>query len=100
MPYKIKLEPEASTDIQHAIDWYNKKQKGLGKKFYKSVRKSVEGLTIFALYQVRYGGNIRCLPVKNFPYMLHFTVDENQNIVILRAVFHTSKNPSAWLKRK
>lgn len=100
MAYKIKLEPEASNDIQQAMDWYNTKQAGLGKKFYKSLQKSIDGLTTYPFYQIRYGGNVRCLPIKNFPYMLHFTIDENQTIVIIRAVFHTSKSPQSWTKRK
>ena len=100
MKYKVKLEPEAILDIQEAIDWYNEKQVGLGKKLYKILQKCISGLTSFPFYQVRYGGNIRCLPLKGYPYMLHFTIDEQQKTVIIRAVFHTSKSPSNWLKRK
>jgi len=58
------------------------------------------GLSTFALYQVRYGDKVRCLPIKTFPFMLHFTVDKKHKMVTIRAVFHTSKNPSSWLKRK
>lgn len=43
--YSIKLEPEAKIDIQDAIDYYNFKEKGLGKKFYQTIVKSFDMLS-------------------------------------------------------
>ena len=39
MKYKIKVEPQALTDIQEISDWYNEKQIGLGKRFQTSAIK-------------------------------------------------------------
>lgn len=38
MAFKIKTEPEAHLDIQEGIDWYNKQQSGLGRKFHSEVK--------------------------------------------------------------
>ncbi len=44
MSFKIKIETDAKLDIQKAINWYNKQQKGLGKKFYSVLMKHIEEL--------------------------------------------------------
>jgi plasmid stabilization system protein ParE len=99
MAFKIKIEPEARLDIQEAIFWYNKQQKGLGKKFHKAVLTHFDSLTKNPHFEIRYD-NVLCLPLKKFPYMVHFTVDEVQQIVTVRAVFHTALNPKEWKGRK
>lgn len=98
MPFKIKIEPEAQLDIQEGIEWYNEHQKELGEKFYLAVISRIDTLAENPHFEIRYD-QVRCLPIKKFPFMIHFTVDESKNIVIIRAVFHTSLNPENWNKR-
>jgi len=98
MAFKIKIEPEARLDIQEAVDWYNKQQKGLGKKFHADLLKYIDSLTKNPHFEIRYDA-VHCLPVKKFPFMVHFTVDVSKKIVAVRAVFHTSLNPDNWTKR-
>lgn len=38
MKYKLVIQPEVFDDIQEAIDWYNTRQSGLGKKFSMSLK--------------------------------------------------------------
>jgi hypothetical protein len=37
---------------------------------------------------------------KKFSLVVHFTIDEAQQIVTIRAVFHTALNPKEWKERK
>lgn len=39
--YTAKLLPLAKQDINHVAQWYNDKQKGLGKKFTTQIRNEV-----------------------------------------------------------
>lgn len=91
MAYKIKIEPLAILDIQDAIDWYNVKQKGLGKRFYVAVKKHFKTISLNPFFQIRYD-DVRCLPIKGFPFMIHFTVSKVSNTVTIRAVFNTSRD--------
>lgn len=88
MPFTIKIEPEAELDNQDGITWYNKQQAGLGRTFHISVKEHLEILKTNPYYQIRYDG-VRCLPLKKFPYMIHFTLDEKNKRVIVHAIFNT-----------
>ena len=37
--------------------------------------------------------------LKVFPFMIHYTVDEDNKTVIVSAVLHTSRDPQEWKKR-
>lgn len=97
--FKIKIEVEALQDLQEGIDWYHKQQNGLGRKFHHAVKTSFNKLKVNPFFQIRYD-QVRCLPLKKYPYMIHFTVDEKDKVVVIRAVFNTAIDPKTWTKRK
>ena len=99
MSFEIFIEPEVFTDIQENIDWYNKQKAGLGFEFYNVVLKSFKILKLNPFYRIRYE-NVRCLPIKTFPFMIHFTVNEVEKLIIIRAILSTSRNPKIWKERK
>ena len=93
--YKSVILPSAKKDIREAAKWYEKQQRGIGKRFLAEVRKKNQQLNRnpFA-YAIRYG-NVRTAIVDIFPYMIHFTI-ESGNSILISAVLHTSLNPSSW----
>ena len=98
MVFKIEIEPEAHQDIQEGIDWYNEQQAGLGRSFHAEVKTTFKKLKSNPFFQVRYD-EVRCLPLKKFPYMLHFTISEQDKLVVVRAVFNTARDPKIWKNR-
>lgn len=99
MPFTIKIETEAEQDIQHGINWYNEQQSGLGRAFHAEVKQHFEKLRMNPFYQVRYD-DIHCLPLKRFPFMIHYTIQEEQQVVTVRAVMNTFRSPRIWESRK
>jgi toxin ParE1/3/4 len=99
MTFKIKVDPEALDDIQENINWYNSQQPGLGKRFHKEVKSYFNKLKSNPFFQVRYD-DVHCLPLKKFPYMIHYTINEKDKLVIIHAIFNTSRDPKIWGKRK
>ena len=75
MAFRIKIEADTTRDIQSGIDWYNERQTNLGRKFHAAVKNAVAQLKVSPFYQIRCD-EVRCLPLKKFPFMVHFTVDE------------------------
>lgn len=95
--FHFKVEPSAYDDIQEEIDKYNEKQKGLGRKFWLEVDHYFKAIKKNPFYQIRYD-QVRCLPLKKFPVMIHFTVDEAQMLINVRAVINTSRDPETnWI---
>lgn len=94
--YKVKIDKEALLDILKATDWYNRQVKGLGFRFQKQVIIQINSLSFNPNgYKIRYE-DVRCMLIKKFPFLVHFTVDELNYIVIVFAVIHTSRNPEIW----
>lgn len=98
MTYKVKLEPLAIEDIQEAMDWYNTQKRNLGKQFFKKLEEYFEILKISPFFQLRYD-DVHCLPIKKFPFMIHYTINEKTQTVVIRAIFNTHRNPKLWKKR-
>ena len=92
MAWKIQISPEARIDIQEAINWYNSRQKGLGKRFFKEVKNSLSQLKRNPYYSVKYQ-QVRCLKVYKFPYLIHFVLDESNDAIIIPGILNTSLNP-------
>ena len=99
MGYKIIYAPDVKNDIQSAVSWYNQHQKGLGKLFLKELIKHFNLIKNNPnSFAVRYD-NTRCLPIKKYPYMIHYKISETINTIFVNAVFHTSINPESWENR-
>jgi hypothetical protein len=98
MAFKIKVEPAAIQDIQNEINYYNDKQKGLGKRLHTEIKNYFLTLKTNPFYALRYD-NVHCLPLKKFPVMIHYTIDELKKRIIVRAVINTHKDPKEyWIK--
>ncbi len=98
-PYKIVIKPKAFTDIQEGISWYNSCRKGLGIRFLNAIQEDFKVLRINPYFQVRYD-EVRCLPVKTFPFMIHFIIEEDKHHIVVLGVISTFKNPDEWGKYK
>ena len=97
--YFVRIEPEALNDIQKITDWYNEQQAGLGGRFQKTVVQQINSLKKDPhIFVIRYK-EIRCVLVKKFPYMTHFYINEENNIVEVIAVISTDRNPKIWTER-
>ena len=92
MAFKVVVEPMALGDIQQAIDYYDEQQIGLGKKFSLVVDKHFQIISKNPFYQIRYH-HVRCLPIKNYPFMIHFFITEKTKTAFIVSVYHTSQKP-------
>lgn len=95
MEFKIKISSLASQDIDEAIRYYSNYSKPTAKKFINSVKEGFEILKINPFFNIRYG-KVRALPLKKFPYILLFDLDEKMKIVNILSVFCTHQNPEKY----
>ncbi len=97
--YKVKISDAALLDIQEATDWYNERLPKLGSRFQKNVRQQINTLKNSADgHSIRYS-NVRCTLVNKFPFLIHFIIDEENQVLEIFAIIHTSRNPKIWEQR-
>jgi len=93
--YKAITLPLAKHIIE-AAKWYNKRQNGLGRRFTLEVRKKIKFIKQYPVsIAIRYDG-IRTAVLDVFPYMIHFTVDPQNKLVIIIAILSTHRDPETW----
>ncbi|MFY9150663.1 MAG: type II toxin-antitoxin system RelE/ParE family toxin [Prolixibacteraceae bacterium] len=89
----------ANQDIKDSASWYELQQKGLGRKFIGEIREKVYFIRQYPeSFTVKYG-NIRTAVLINFPFMIHYFIDDINKIIVITAVLHMSRNPNVWQKR-
>jgi len=97
--FRVKITPEAISDIQEITNWYNEQHAGIGRRFLKTIIRQINSLSkIPHSFAIRYH-EIRCMPVKKFPYMVHFHIDEDLEVVEILAIISTDRNPYYWKVR-
>lgn len=95
MAFQAVLDPRAIQDVQEAIEYYDEQEIGLGEVFEETVNKHLLKLEQIPFFQVRYN-RVRCLPMNKFPYMIHFTVNEENEIITVHGVINTFLDPGKW----
>ena len=99
MKFRLLFNPEFYDDLEQAVEWYETQQPGLGTKFFQTVGKRTSELQTTALnFAIRYD-DIRCFPLKRFPYMIHYRIDIENDLVKIEGLFHNSRSPQIWKNR-
>jgi FKBP-type peptidyl-prolyl cis-trans isomerase (trigger factor) len=99
MSFKLIYAAEVYNDLQENVDWYNQIQTSLGSRFFKAVKEQTSRIKKNPYgVAIRYD-DVRCAKVKGFPFMVHFKVFPDINIVKVTAVFHTHRDPEIWKNR-
>lgn len=95
--YRITSDKRVQSDIREAVHYYNSKVPGLGKRFYLEVKTAYKPIRTTLFFQVRYK-EIHCLPLKKFPYMVHYSINETEKVVCIRAIINCYQNPETkWV---
>ena len=93
MSYSILITPTATNDIAVAIEYYNALSTDLGYKFADLVAIYFDRIAILPTASAVRHKNVRCKPMKRFPYLITFTVDEANHSVSILRVFNTYQEP-------
>ncbi|MEO6149690.1 MAG: type II toxin-antitoxin system RelE/ParE family toxin [Mucilaginibacter sp.] len=92
--FDLKLLAHAEDEFSEAFDWYQKQQTGLGKKFFTEVNQQ---LTLIEAnpyhYPIRYANVLHAVPVKKFPFIIIYWVDDAKQQIVVASIFHTSRQP-------
>jgi len=99
MKAKKIISTFAKTDLSDTSKWYERQQKGLGKRFLTEMREAFDIISKSPTsFQIRYDDY--CIYfTKIFPYGIHYQYISEKNEIHIKAVFHTARNPQIWEQR-
>lgn len=87
----------ARAELIEAQDWYEGEAEGLGRRFREAIELTVERIRANPRQFPIAFGKVRRVLVRRFPYSLFFVPDDE--IVLVIACFHASRDPVKWRKR-
>jgi plasmid stabilization system protein ParE len=94
MIYSYLLHPLIRQDYHEAYQWYEEQQKGLGEKFIKAVRQTIEQIIVHPeIYGSRTNKKFREIKVDYFPYLIVYKINKQKKIVYIVSIHHTKKHP-------
>ena len=73
--FTVIFSPVAFADVEQAVDYYEEKQSGLGKRFGAQLQLTLNTIKRNPFFAtVRYD-DIRCAGIKKFPYLVHYHIN-------------------------
>lgn len=98
MAYRILIEPGAQLDIEKAYNYYlENTNPTIAEIFYNDLQETYSALTINPFYQLR-TKSYRAIPLKKFPFLMFFIVNEQNLTVKVIALFNTNQDTEKYPK--
>lgn len=95
--YTVKLLTGAEVELSDACKWYDEQRAGLGRQFLNKVTAKINLIEQNPFhYNIRFSSNYRCAPLNIFPYLIVYRIEEDDRLVYIISIFHTSRNSSKF----
>ena len=94
--YNVIIEQEAQDEIEAAYRFYLETVSlKVADMFYNDIEEAFDALEINPFYQIR-TKSYRAIPLKLFPFLIFFDVNELDKSVNILAVFNTHRDSQKW----
>lgn len=93
MAYRLVVSPSAQKDIENAFDYYSEVSTQTPLRFINAIEKAYHTLEINPYFRILYK-NFRAIPLKKFPFVLVYIVNDDE--IIIKACFHTAKSTKKY----
>ncbi len=99
MSYTLVNHPAVKQDLLEATDYYKKISPELAKQFLFRIREAKIYIANSPLsFSIKYN-TVRTLLLKQFPYHIHYLIDDAKQQLIILAIIHAYKNPKDYTNR-
>lgn len=96
MAFKIIISSEAKKDLEYSYLFYSERvNKSVAKNFIIDFKNSIKTLSKNPFFRIWFE-DVCGKPLKKFPFILFYTIDESVKIIVITRVFHTSQNPEKY----
>lgn len=99
MSYTFVNKPAVTFDIEDIVDYYKSINPELAIAFLDRVEEAKKYIVDFpTAFQIKYK-NVRTVLLEQFPYHIHYIVDDTKKQIVVLAVIHAYKNPKDYSNR-
>ena len=99
MSYSFVNKPAVTFDIEDIVDYYKSINYELANTFLDRLEEAKKYIANYPVaFQVKYK-NVRTVLLKQFPYHIHYIVDDAKKQLVVLAVIHAYKNPKDYSNR-
>jgi plasmid stabilization system protein ParE len=93
----LRILSPAETEMAAAARYYESQSGGLGRRFLRHVRRTVDSIVANPRAGATVRGNVRRRIVRSFPFSVLYCVEPEEILVI--AVMDLRRDPEYWLDR-
>jgi hypothetical protein len=98
--WSVQFSPEATIELQHAIEYYEQLVDGLGFEFKDEFEKQIRQISVNPFTRAIRYLNVRFAVVERFPYAIHYIIKENTKTIVIQTVLSTFRNPDEYWKKR
>lgn len=98
MTLRIRLSPEAETDVAEIYQWYEQARTGLGDRFVQAVDTALRQVADYPQMGRPLHRGIRRVLLQRFPYGVSYVFDHTELFVL--GCLHLRRNPGVWRSRE
>ena len=95
LPYVIR--PVARNEFLNSIAWYEKRRSGLGRRFAIAVERRLDDIADDPDRWPMEEQDVRAAKVPRWKFVIYYRVVSE--IIVVIAIFHTSRDPQEWMNR-
>jgi plasmid stabilization system protein ParE len=99
MSYVFVNRPAVKADIINAFEYYRKISPKLAKQFLFRITEAKTYIAQVPLgFRIKYK-NVRTLLLKQFPFHIHYIINDDKQQIVIIAIVHAYKNPQDYSNR-
>ncbi|EKT3967318.1 type II toxin-antitoxin system RelE/ParE family toxin [Flavobacterium psychrophilum] len=99
MSYIFVNKPAVTFDIEDVVDYYKSINPELATAFLDRIDEAKKYIADFPnAFQIKYK-NVRTVLLEQFPYHIHYIVDDAKKQIVVLAVIHAYRNPKDYSNR-
>ena len=96
MAFKVIISDEAKLDLENSYLYYRENaSKKVADNFIKDFRKSIKIISDNLYFKIWFE-EFRAKPLVKYPFLIFFSFDNKENIILIAKVFYTSQNPEKY----
>ena len=96
---KVAIGAVARQELEEARSWYERQHDGLGLRFVKTIEAAILRIARFPLANTEIVPGIRRALVADFPYMVIYSCEMEDEVLSVIAIAHQHRRPGYWQER-